>query len=538
MLERYSIPRRALDFEDYLDMLRRNVLWVIGPAFFGLVATTVVAFLLKDTFVSTALLRVVPPQIPESMIKIVNVTPLVDRINAMAERIESRNTLSHIITTYGLYKQELKSEPLDDVIAQMQHAIHITASGSITSSGRTAPAFQLSFTYRDRHLAQQVCAELTNRFINLNLEEKGDIENNVTAVMRDEFESARKGLDALEQKVTDFRIRNNGRLPEQVPQNVQQMTALEARIAGINTSQSRVSQEKMILDSQLSIAKDRLAAIRDVTPETQIRSEKIDTLDHQINTLETNIASMKERYTDSYPDLESARSELALLRRQRDDALKQDRVRPTETRATGPSKDKLEAMAEVERLQTALRAKDIEAKDLSRESAQVEAAMRSYQSRIEGLPVGEREYAEITRDRDVAKERYQDLQTKLNASQMSTRAEGRKLGETLEVIDQASLPETPTEPKRQFIIPVGLGAGIALGFILVAIREIKDTSLKNLKDARMYTQLSILGSVPLLENDLVVQRRKQMMWVGWAAATLLGFAVMGVSIAHYYLGKA
>ncbi len=538
MLERYSIPRRALDFEDYLDVLRRNVLWVVGPAFLGLVVTTVAAFLMKDAFVSTALLRVVPPQIPETMIKIVNVTPLVDRINAMAERIESRNTLAQIIATNGLYKDDLKREPLADVISDMQHAIHITASGSITSSGRTAPAFQLTFTYKDRHLAQQVCAELTNRFINLNLEEKGDIENNVTAVMKDEFDAAKKNLDQLEQKVTDFRIRNNGRLPDQMPENVQQMNGLEARITAINSSQSRVSQEKMILDSQLSIAKDRLAAIREVTPETVIRSEKIENLDRQINTLETNIAVMKEHWTDSYPDLEAARAELSQLRHQREDALKQDKVRPVETRAAGPSKEKMEAIADVERLQAALRAKDAEAQSLSKEAGQAESEMRSYQARIEGLPVGEREYAEITRDRDLARDRYQDLQSKLSASQMSTRAEGRKLGETLEVIDQASLPETPTEPKRQFIIPAGLGAGIALGVVLVAIREIKDTSLKNLKDARMYTQLSILGSVPLLENDLVVQRRKQMMWVGWATATLLGIAVMGVSVAHYYLSKA
>jgi hypothetical protein len=59
--------------------------------------------------------------------------------------------------------------------------------------------------------------------------------------------------------------------------------------------------------------------------------------------------------------------------------------------------------------------------------------------------------------------------------------------------------------------------------------------LKNLKDARLYTQLSILGSVPLLENDVVVQRRKQVMWVSWATGTLLGLAIIAGSIAHHYL---
>jgi hypothetical protein len=79
--------------------------------------------------------------------------------------------------------------------------------------------------------------------------------------------------------------------------------------------------------------------------------------------------------------------------------------------------------------------------------------------------------------------------------------------------------------------------GLVVGLVLVGVREVKDTSLKNLKDARLYTQLSILGSIPLLENDVVVQRRKQVMWVSWATATLAGFAIMVVSVARYYLGK-
>ena len=108
----------------------------------------------------------------------------------------------------------------------------------------------------------------------------------------------------------------------------------------------------------------------------------------------------------------------------------------------------------------------------------------------------------------------------------------------MEILDAASLPDTPTAPKRPIIIALGPAIGLVLGLMIVAIREVKDTSLKNLKDARLYTQLTILGSVPLLENDLIVQRRKQMMWVGWATATIAGLAIMGVTIAHYYLTKA
>ena len=97
--------------------------------------------------------------------------------------------------------------------------------------------------------------------------------------------------------------------------------------------------------------------------------------------------------------------------------------------------------------------------------------------------------------------------------------------------------DTPTAPKRQLIIPMGVLAGLFLGLVITAIREVKDNSLKSLKDARVYSQLPILGSVPLLENDLVVQRRRQMMWIGWAGATIVGLAIIAGSIARYYMSK-
>ena len=63
-----SIPRRALDVEDYIDILRRHKTWILAPAFGALVVAVVVAFLWPDTYVSTAVIRVVPSQVPENLV--------------------------------------------------------------------------------------------------------------------------------------------------------------------------------------------------------------------------------------------------------------------------------------------------------------------------------------------------------------------------------------------------------------------------------------------------------------------------------------
>jgi hypothetical protein len=185
-------------------------------------------------------------------------------------------------------------------------------------------------------------------------------------------------------------------------------------------------------------------------------------------------------------------------------------------------------------LQTQLKANSMEAQQISHQMAAVNADLQNYQSRLEGIPASEKEYVELMHERDLAKQHYDDMEGRRNKSRISVDMEKRKQGETLEVLDSASLPAAPTAPKRAMIVPAGAGIGLILGIVLVGVREVKDTSLKNLKDARLYTQLSILGSIPLLENDLVVQRRRQILLVGWATATVVGLAIMGFSIAHYY----
>ncbi|HEX4230572.1 MAG TPA: GNVR domain-containing protein [Bryobacteraceae bacterium] len=543
MLERLSIPRRPFDFEDYIDILRRNIRWILAPAFFGLVVSTMVAYLMEDTFVSVARIRIVPQQVPENLVQSTNSQTLGEHINGMAETIKSRSTLTSLITSFGLYKKELKRETIDDVIAIMGPAIKITPTAGVTNvSGHNLPAIQISFEYRERYTAQKVCQDIVSRFMNENV---ADRMNNVVATdqfMRDEFDRAKREVDTDDQKLADFRTKYAGKLPEEVSMNLSEMNALQQRLQSLNDAASRNDQQRLMLESEVRINQDRLLALKDTTPQAQARSERITDLDHQIEALETTIEDMRDRYTEDFPDLKQARNQLAILKRQRDGLSKQEK--PAATPKNVPvvespaiARERLDNQATAEQLKTALQANQMQAHQISKEIDDVNSEIKQYQSRVTAVPAGETEEAELIRDRDLAKAKYQDLELKLQRSAISMDMESRKQGESLEVLDQASLPETPTKPKRSMIIPSGAVLGLLVGIVLIAIREVKDTSLKNLKDARLYTQLSILGSIPLLENDLVVQRRKQIMWVGWATATLVGLAVMAGSVAHYYMNK-
>jgi polysaccharide chain length determinant protein (PEP-CTERM system associated) len=540
MLDRLSVPRRTLDFEDYMDILRRNVRWLIAPAFAGIVITTVAAFLMEDTYVSSALIRVVPQQIDNNIVRSISSQDVTDRIQGMAQQILSRSTLSSLISSYALYKDDLKREPMEDVLTKMKDAIKISPVSAMTNiqNGRNIPAMQVQFSYRDRITAMKVCSDLVSRFMSASSQDSLQTNVSATQFFQDDFDGAKRDLDAADQKLQDYRMRNMGKLPEQMQTNMAQMGALEQRMSSLTDAATRSSERRMMLETQLHIAKDRLASVKATSGTSMVRSQKAMETEKEIEDLQSQIASMKDRYTDNYPDLQAAKDRLAVLKRQRDEANKA----PATGSDNGPegvasARERLDAQGQVDAIQSSLNATKLEDAATSREISQVNAALHGFESRIQESPAGEKEYTELERDREIKKLRFEQAEAKLQLAKQSLSIERQKQGETLELLDQASTPTSPTAPKRTLIIPLGLVGGLVLGFILVAIREVRDTSLKTLKDARLYTQLSILGSIPLLENDVVVQRRKQVMWVGWATATILGLAIMAGSVAHYFLSK-
>src|SRR5580698_3721307 len=122
-----SVTRRPPDVEDYIDMLRRYRSWIIGPMFAGLVISTVVAFLWKDTFQSTAVMRIMPQQVSEKLVPAEFSTQMSQRLNAMEQDILSRTTLEGLITmpSLNLYKRERGTKPMEDIVLEMRRDITI-----------------------------------------------------------------------------------------------------------------------------------------------------------------------------------------------------------------------------------------------------------------------------------------------------------------------------------------------------------------------------------------------------------------------------
>jgi succinoglycan biosynthesis transport protein ExoP len=556
--EGLSVTRRPLDVEDYIDIVRRHRGWIFGPFLLCLVGSVVGAYLWPETYVSQAVIKIVPQQVPENMVQAAVNQAMNDRINAMAQSIESRTELTTIIQTFGLYPKERSRTVMDDVIEQMKKAIKIAPVSSVTAETTHAiPAFAIQFSYDDRLKAQKVVSDLTTKFIDENIRNRTNSTYQTVQFIKDEADAAKKTLDEIENKLTEFRVQNNGRLPDQVDSNVRQLQALQTSLTYLDTSVARAQQEKLQLETNLRIYKDQYNALNKepqdftVRPTTyQQKSERLADVDREIQTLESQIANLRQHYTDSNPDVRAAQGRLATATKRRstimaeeqaqDAAKKEEASKSTTPKVVDPQvvREARELDATIRRLESSIQSKDAEIAEAQKEEKKVNASIKNYEARIETVPLGERQYGDLIREREIARTKYVELDEKLSKAQVAQEMEGRKQGETLELLDPASLPDTASEPKRPLVISVGAAIGLLLGIVIAGAREVKDTSIKNLKDVRAYTQMQILGSIPLLENDLVVRRRHRLAWLGWTTACLGSAITMAGAVVYYYVTKS
>lgn len=551
-----TVPRRALDVEDYIDILRRHISWVLGPLFAGLVISCVIAFSLKNTYISTAELRITPPQISEALVPSTVTQQMDERLAQMQTQILSQTSLGELIQrpSLNLYPAERAKLPLYDVVERMRDRdIHVARRITSGGGGRPATSFTISFSYQDRFKAQAVVQALITRFT----EEAFTLQNGqgkiTSEFLKDEITQAKADLTRLDNDLVAFRTHNQGHLPEDLVYNAQNLNAANQRLAAVNEAINRISEEKLYLVTNLQTYKNQRdelqqlssAAPVDTAGGTARHNERLFQLKSEIANLEAGLNQSLQFQTEAHPNIRSLKSLIEVKKLERDRLQAQEDIEVANTKTTKKvSSDPairsrmIENQGHIDEVNAALQAKESERLERLKQVDELNKEIRMYQDRISASPPNQQKYASLLREYTMAEATYQDLHRKETAASTYDDVGKRKAGENLEVLDTASLPETPSQPNRWLICAIGVGTGLMVGILLTAIKEVNNTSLKNLKDVRAYTQLPILSSIPLLENDLLVRRKRRLTYLGWSAAIVVGVVAMSSSMYfHYFLNS-
>jgi polysaccharide chain length determinant protein (PEP-CTERM system associated) len=554
-----TVSRRPPDVEDYIDMLRRYRSWLIGPMFAGMVVAVVVAFLWPDTFVSRAVMRIVPPQISERLMPTVLNMQMQQRLSQMQQQILSRGSLGELIQrpALDLYRKERARYPIEDVVTEMRAKIDIRpveVNGG--GQGRVASAFIISFSYPDRFKAQAVVRELVGQFTEQNVTVQKNSLQATTNFLVDELKTAKDKMDKLDGDITKFKTENSGKLPEQFQSNVAQLQTLHMQLGNANEGISRLQQEKLQLETQLQNQNNQMAYYSSIAEESvmvgggnnAVHNAKLDNLNNRMLELKSQLAAALEIYTEANPNVKKIKAMLSVAERDYQAEEKIDLERqaalassnqPQIQRRTNPANYKMvrDLEGSIATIKTSIQSVNLSMDEKLKQVQELNRVIAQVQSRIESSPQLERQYAALIRDHDLAKSAYEDMAKRREASETARDLEEHKAGETLEVLDPPTDPQTPSEPNRLQWAAIGTGVGLMIGIVLAGAKEMKNTALKNLKDVRAYTNLPVLSSIPLLENALLVRRKRRLLWLAWSSAVIVGSIAMSGAAYYYFFGQ-
>ncbi len=555
-----SVSRRPPDIEDYIDMLRRHRPWIIGPMFAGLIVATVVAFLWPDTFVSKATLRITPQRVSERLVPAEFTTQVTQRLTAMEQEILSRTTLEGIITdpSLDLYKRQRGQRPMEDIVSDMRlHDIEIKfvqTPGSMSTDGHmVATAFSISFSYPDKFKAQQVVRMLVSKFTEQNVTVLRDQAHLTTTFLEDELKQAQDKLNILDDKITQFKLQNNGKLPEELTSNTTMLNSLLLQQSQLSQALQNAMDRKSSLETALDSLRNQLEFVQNnaedavnTQQQVAVESQQLLTASANLQTLQEQLAGLRQIYGENNPEIKNLRARIASAQATKDNIEKEQQKKaanppPAETTRKIPNKNALmqivNLQGQVEQLKTSIVEAGGNVRLIQREQETIAKRISNYESRIEAAPLNERQWAALQRDHLLAQQDFDEKVKKRQAAETVQNMEEHKAGEQLEVLDPPSDPQQPTEPKRAQWAATGTAIGLFLGIVMAGAKEMKNTSLKNLKDVRAYTNLPVLSSIPLLENALLVRRKRRLFWVAWSSAFVFGSMAVLASVYYYFAGQ-
>jgi polysaccharide biosynthesis transport protein len=491
----------SLSSEDLLSVVRRRRWLIFLSVFFCWLAAWVIGWLWPKTYQSEAVLLVEQQKVPEQYVPSNVTMDLQDRLAAVTQQVLSRTRLESVIERWhlysgspGLWRLLHARDPIEEIREDVK--IELVDLDRKDRSSGSLTAFKIFYAAESPELAQQVNKELTDLFLqdNANAEQ---LSESTTAFLGSQLAAARGKLEEQEAAVRDFKAQHLGDLPSQMESNVQILSGLQSQLQATQLELDRARQQKLYLDSLRQ----------------QYQSAESEDLNSQL-------ANLRSRYTDNYPDIIALKEKIA----KRDQLLNQIAAQAgAKPGAAKPSELTLQIQGQIEAVQ-------LEIETNLKKEKQLERQIAAYQSRLNLTPGTEQQLADISRGYEESKAEYDSLLKKQSQSELAANLEKGQEGKYFKILDPPNLPSRPFAPNHFLIALKGLAAGIALGFILAALAELMDLRIRKEKDLEAFVSAQLLVGIPHIsypgEEVMAVKTRYMEIGIATAISILIVLATM------------
>jgi polysaccharide chain length determinant protein (PEP-CTERM system associated) len=472
------IGHRQLKMEDYSAIFRRHRRTLLLLVILGPIVGYAVSKVLPKEYTSQTTILVEQPAVPSSYLTDINTGDLKQRLTTLQEQILSRSRLEGIIDKVGLFPQERAEKvPMESLVDRLRKKIAVTPVKPMAESNSTQlPGFIIKVTDRDPALAQKMCNEVASVFLAENQRVKGDQAQGTTTFLTQQLADAKTKLDDQDAKLAAFKSRYSGTLPDEQQANLNVLSGLNTQLDAATQALNRAQQDKTFAESMLAQA---VASQSADNPSAQ----------KQLTEMQSELASLLAKYTEDHPDVIRLRQSIADLKQKMGSSA-------SSTTASGPVADS----PEIQQLRAQVHQYDSVLKDKTAQQRDLQRQIGLYQSRLQLSPNVEEQYKQLTRDSQSALDFYNDLLKKRSETSMVSDMNHQASTGEFRILDAANLPNGPSFPNTLYFALGGLAGGLALGLGIMALREIRDKTLRTEEDIEFFLQLPTLANIPSVEG--------------------------------------
>jgi uncharacterized protein involved in exopolysaccharide biosynthesis len=189
----------------------------------------------------------------------------------------------------------------------------------------------------------------------------------------------------------------------------------------------------------------------------------------------------------------------------------------------------MRATPTVVQITTQMNGVDTQIAALSARGAELRAKLDMLEKRVEATPMVEREYQSLTRDLQLARNKYDELlKSRMDAESTAAAISGGRSDE-LRIVTPAFTPVDPAKPKRAIIGAGGIILAFIFGLGAVVVAEAMDQTVRGSRDVRRVLAVAPLAVIPDILD--AVSMRRQRLKVGLlATCTVLGSVIVVMTL--------
>jgi len=433
-------------------------LYVVVPAVLLFVAGVVTAYSLPTLYRSTATMLVESQDLPTDIVQAPGTGEIEKRIAQIREQVLSRGDLISLIEQNNLYESERRNKPMSYVVEKMRTATTVGAltgdiGGSTPASGSNVIAIKMAFDYPEPAKAQTVMQSYVTQFLRMDSDQIEDQANLTVRFLSEQAAKLQTQVQAIESQITQLKASNGAALAGVGGTTFMDTGSFTAQITALE-NQNR----QLLAQARGGAADPALAAA------------------------EAALAAAESTYSDSHPDVITARERVATLKR-------------GGQRAAGPSSV----------VQEQIQSNNIAIAQLMAQRDAAMSRVNASMTRQAGAPAIMERAMQLEGQANNIRQQYSKVSTDLLRAQSSARLANEQRAERLSLVEPPTLPDEPNWPNRPIVIVGGAAAGLALGFLLALLVELLNRPMRSPAQVQSMG-LPVLGVVPILQTN---PRRKR-----------------------------